>query len=694
MSKTRSVRLLGAGLAAISAVNLTLPKALADENIGEIIVTASPLERKTTELAAPVTVIDRESIIRQGGATIGEILAQTPGVANSSFAQGASRPVIRGLDNFRVRLQENGLGANGVSDLSEDHGVPIDPLAAQRIEVIRGPATLRYGSQAIGGIVSVLNNRIPGELSGELISAELYGVYATVDDGIESAGLVDFETGSFAGHMDGFYRQANDYRIPSTPGRQTNADNETKGITGGGSYIFDGGFVGLSLGHVASEYGIPGGGAADEEVFIDLRQTKLAVKGEVRDIGLFLKTLRFSGGHSDYTHDEIIRVDDLTGSTFGNTEWEATLEALHEPIDRFEGAFGFQYGDRALEGSGEAGELIGPVQRQSFGFFLFEEVRLSERARFQFAGRLEHVKERGTGTALPSVNGTLLAEEIGAFSSTRSLGFTPVSGSAGAVWNMGQDTSLGVTAQYVQRAPDLLELFAKGPHEATATFELGDMDLRKEKAFSMDATLKRTEGPVTFELAAFHTSFKDFIFKGFTGLVCGDAFSTCGEEGAPGVEDELAQVRYGQDDARFYGFEAFAAWEGFELGAGRLGLDAQLDFVRGQIHGGQNLPRVTPLRYGGGVAYKGDAFSARLSALRVTSQNKVAPFETATGGYTDLRADCSYLIQLPGGDGRSVEIGLSGANLLDQEQRNHVSFKKDDVLLPGANARFFIRARI
>lgn len=658
-----------------------------DTEADNLIVTGSPLARPNTELAAPVTVLNREDVIRKGGSTLGELLGNEPGIAESSFAAGASRPIIRGQDNFRVRLQENGIGAHDVSDVSEDHGAPIDPLAAQRIEVIRGPATLRYGSQAIAGVVNVLNNRVPTRpLDGT--SGEAFVTYNTVNDGFEGGGLIDAGSGNFAGHLDGFYRDTDDYDIPRDPGEQDNTQNETFGVSGGGSYVFDDGFIGAAVSYFDSEYGIPGEAAA-EDVFIDLEQVKYIAKGEVRDLSDFISVLRFDGGYSTYTHDEVVGETGEIGATYDNDEWEIRTEALHTAFGPFEGAIGFTYAERELEAAGEAAELIAPSDRQTFGFFLFEEASLTDRLILQLATRVEHVELDGFGVTPPSLNGNALMAEIDDFGADSPRDFTPISGSAGLVFDLGNDVALGGTVQYVQRAPALLELYSKGPHEATATFEVGDPNLDKEKAFSVEATLKKDEGDVTFGLAAFYTSYEGFIFRNPTGFVCGEEFDTCGIEGTPGVEDELTQLAFEQEDADFYGFEAAAAWDAFDVSGGTIGFDGRFDYLRAEFDNGGNVPRITPIRYGAGVFYDRGGLFARLGVLRVNKQDDVAVNETETKGYTDLKAEANYTFDIS--DTRAFQIGVVGSNLLDEDQRNHLSFLKDDVLRPGASARLFGR---
>ena len=628
--------------------------------------------------------------MRKGGATLGELLANEPGVAESSFASGASRPIIRGLDNFRVRLQENGVGAHDVSDVSEDHGTPLDPLAAQSIEVIRGPATLRYGSQAIGGVVSLHNNRIPTRVPEKFVDAELLGAFNSHNEGYEGAGLVDFGAGNFAGHAEAFYRDTDDYSIPGDVDEQANTFNETLGVSGGGSIVGSQGHFGVAVAYFESEYGIPGEAAADG-VFIDLEQLKFQSSGEIRDPIGGLKALRFEGGYSDYTHDEVEGATGDIGSTFDNEEYEVRTEAVHADIGRFEGALGFQFARRELEAAGEASELISPSDRTSFAGFIFEEMKVTDRLRFQFAGRVEHVNLEGFGVTPPGLNGSIVGGEIDDFGADSDLDFTPLSGSAGLVFDLDGEIALGFSVQRVQRAPALLELFSKGPHEATATFEVGDPNLDKESAVSFEGTLKKDEGDFTFGLALFQTMFDGYIFKQPTGFVCGEEFDTCGIEGAPGVEDELQQIAFVQRDAKFTGFEAQSAWHFAEFAGGDVGVDGRFDFVRAKIKGGDNLPRITPMRYGAGLFYESDQMFARISALRVNRQDQVASFESETKGYTDLRIEATYAFGTGEEGSPTAMIGVSGQNLLNEDRRNHLSFLKDDVLLPGASARVFFR---
>ena len=637
------------------------------------IITGSPLGQSAADTIATVTVVDREKIVESGVASLGDLLASEPGISQSSFAAGASRPIVRGLDNFRVRVQENGVGTHDASALSEDHGIPIDPLSATRVEVVRGPAVLRYGSEAIGGVVNVINNRIPSMEPDGGLRLEGISMYSTVDNGWQSSAAADFGANGFAGHVDAFFRVADDYETPR--GTQIDTYVEQSGGSIGGSAILPNGYVGASVAFFQSEYGIP---AAEEPLFIEMEQLRVQMAGEFDDLSPALPRVSFTLGFTDYTHDEVAAETGEVGSTFDNNEIEGRAEFTHAAIGPFDGVFGFQARHRDLVASGEGGELLAPSETRALGAFLFEETRLSDNLSLQMAARIDRVEIDGTGF-LP-----ILPDGL-EFAASRD--FTPYGGSVGLVLDLGNDRYLSGTAQVVQRAPDVLELFAKGPHESTETFELGNPDLGIETARGLEVTLEQLEGPMRYTLAAYYTSFEDFIFKDFTGIECGEEFNTCG------VEDELMQIAYTQEDATFMGFEASAELDvhRFENGA-ILSLEGQADLVQAELDNGGNIPRIPPFRYGAGVRLETDQFSAHTGFLHVAEQRDLGAFEVATDPYTMVRAGLTYRFEMPNTD-TPFEVGIAASNLFDEEARNHASFKKDDVTLPGRSIRIFLRAR-
>jgi iron complex outermembrane receptor protein len=640
----------------------------------------------------PVTVMTAPEVEALPAASIGDVTALRPGLAASTFAPGASRPIIRGLDTYRVRVQENGIGSHDVSALSEDHAVPIDPFAAERIEIIRGPATLRYGSQAIGGVVDVSNDRIPQFMPKDGFSAVLKGGLNSVDSGHDGGFKVTTGAGNLVLYADAFRRQAEDYDTPR--GRQANSFVESSGYSLGASIVGESGFVGVSYARFSSLYGIPGAEAEDHRPRIDLRQEKIQSRGEWRVNDYGIEAIRYWLGNTRYGHNEVVfdedEDQDIVGTRFTNRENEARLEVQHQAVQtamgELRGAVGVQWGNKRVRGFGvdePVDGLIDPAARsESVAAFLFEEVQLTRAFRLQAAGRIESTRSRGTGVDLTDPIDPLVP-----FEARRS--FAPKSASLGLLYELPLGVVARLTGQYSERAPDVAELFSKGVHEATGTFEIGNPDLKIERAETIEFGLKRSRGAVRFDATAFATRFQNFIFKRFTGVSCGDTIDTCG------LEDELDQVVFSQRNATFTGVEMSAQWDAFALGRGVIGFEGQYDLVHAKFSGGGYVPRIPPHRLGAGIYYRDANWLARLFALHAFDQNKVAgddAKDTPTDGYTLLNADLSYTFALEPESGRispRMTIGLRGENLLDEEVRNHVSFKKDEVLQPGRTIRLY-----
>ena len=484
-----------------------------------------------------------------------------PGITSTTTGPGASRPVIRGQDNFRVRIQENGIATGDVSDTGEDHVVTIDPLVSKQIEVIRGPATLRWGSQAIGGVVNVDNNRIPTWIPPPGISVETKGGKTSVDNGIEGAVLLDAGTGNYAVHADAFGRRADDYRIPSYPylfppdpapvvnGRQPNTSLRTNGHAVGGSYLFDGGFVGVAVEQFNSFYRLPGIEPTEVGTRIDAHQTKVTSKGEYRPQTAAIDAIRFWLGASDYKHDELAFENGFDGvqQTFTNKSQEARVEVQMAPFDlRFAAlttAIGVQASNVNLTAPGFEGGLFDPNRTRMAAGFIFNELKFSEMLRMQVAGRIEQANVTGS---VPD----LLVDPLLAIG--RDLNFTPKSGAVGFLQGLPWDLVALVTAQYVERAPRAPELLSRGVHEATGTFDIGNPNLKIEGAKSVEAGLRRAVGPFRFEATAYYTRFYDFIFRQLTGETCGSEFQSCTPVGPGG---ELNQAIWSQRDAIFRGSE-------------------------------------------------------------------------------------------------------------------------------------------
>jgi iron complex outermembrane receptor protein len=656
---------------------------------------------------ATVTFVGPEEMRRAGGGTLGDLLFSKPGVTGSSFAPGAaSRPIVRGLDAYRVRIQENGVGSSGVSELGEDHGVPLDPLAVGRLEVMRGPATLRWGSQAIGGVVNASNNRIPEALpcddpqgAGPCVRVETRASVSTVDAGLDGATLVDVGEGNFALHADVHGRRGGNYAIPTYPylappdpapivdGRQPNSYRRSGGWSAGGSYLFDRGYFGVAVTQLDSVYRIPGIEATETRTRIDMRQTKVTAKGEYRPLSSFIEAIRVFGGVTDYKHHELADESGFDGiqQTFASQEQEGRIEAQFAPVElgfaTLTSAVGVQGSHQRLTapGSVEAG-LFDPNRSTSVAAFLFNELKLSERLRLQIAGRIEHARVTGSTP-------DLFLDPSFAFFHDRN--FTPKSVAGGLLYDLPYDLVASVTAQHVERAPRGPELFSRGVHEATGTFDIGNPRLSTETAETFELGLRRATGPFRFEATFFYTRFHGFIYRRLTGESCEGEFESCSPAGEGG---DLNQAIYSQRDASFRGGELQSQWDAAQVLGGVLGVENQLDVVRATFSDGTNVPRIPPVRLGGGLSWRDAHWLARVNLLHAFAQNHVAPIaEKRTRDYNLLKAEISYTTKLPKGDfpAREVTVGVVGDNLLNADIRNSVSYKKDEVPMPGANVRLY-----
>jgi iron complex outermembrane receptor protein len=688
-----------------------------------------------TNQFATVTVVPNEEIRREGGGQLGDLLFSKPGITGSSFAPGASsRPIIRGLDVNRVGIVENGTNANGASDLGEDHFVPIDTLATNQVEVVRGPAALRYGSTSIGGVVSATNNRIPDALptcgaqpfqsygmpvkaplatagTSPCVTAETRSAFSSVDRGVESGVLLDTGAGNFAFHADVYGRNTTDYGIPSYPyltdqtrtitnGRQPNSASRTDGASIGGSYFFQGGYIGASITQNDSLYHIPGIDGADHNTRIDAHQTKINVKGEYRPDAAAIDTIRFWAGATDYRHNEIGLADpadpntDSVRQTFTNKEQEIRTEVQLMPFNaRFAEvttALGFQVGHQELTAPSpdNPGTLFNglwdPNNNTRVAAYAFNEFKFTDATRAQIAGRIEHVELHGTTPNFPP---DYLPDGTPQVGIARNPSFTPKSGSIGLLQDLPGGMVGSITAQYVERAPKPAELFSRGAHDATATFDIGNPNLTIETAESVEVGLRKATGPFRFEATVYYTHFDNFIFRRLTGVMCDDSFASCGTPGA-----ELNQAVYSQRNANFRGGEFQSQLDVGAFQGGIWGIENQFDVVRATFTDGTNVPRIPPLRIGGGVFWRDDNWLMRVNLLHAFAQNNVAVIaETPTPGYNLLKAEVSYRTKLDPRlfGAREMTAGIVGNNLLNENIRNSVSYTKDEVLMPGIGVRAF-----
>jgi iron complex outermembrane receptor protein len=657
--------LISAAATALLAASMAHAEAAAssDTSVSQVIVTASPIAGDPDRFATIVDQVSRDEVLSNGGASIADSLRDTPGVAGTGFAAGASRPVIRGMDAQRVKLVENGESSSDVSDIGPDHGVPIDPLAAQDIEVVRGAATLRYGSQAIGGVINTINNRIPRQPADGLGGEASLG-YDSVSGTGEGSVLLDGGEGPFAFHLDAFARRASDYDTPL--GRQDNSFFRGSGYSGGGSYFFgDDSRVGAAFTNYQAKYGIP-----SDDTYIDMRQNK---GGFAASLGLDagpLQRLNVDVSYADYTHSEIDPVGPAVLSTFNNREWDGRTEALFGPMGPLSAAaLGVQLQDRKFDALGEGADYLLPTHTQSAAGFAFVEAPLGG-LQLQGALRVEGVRIDGTPASGVPVQ----------------RNFTPVSVSAGFTYDATDRLRLGFTATSAGRAPAQTELFARGPHDGPQTFETGNPDLKIERANSLEATARYKVGDRgKLEASLWGTQFDGYIYGALTGRTCDEA-GVC----AFGGPDELKELNYGQRDARFWGAELKGNFPLTQVGGGDLSLNVLGDYVRARFDGGGDVPRIQPGRFGGGLGWSSQAVDASFMVLAVSPQNHVGVADSATDGFTSVDAQIAWR---PLQGSRRLELLLVGRNLANETIRDATALNKDDVVMPGRDVRLVLLAR-
>ncbi|WP_225713198.1 TonB-dependent receptor domain-containing protein [Bradyrhizobium semiaridum] len=640
--------------------------------------------------------------------SFGNLFFTAPGATSAGLSTQSARPVLRGLSDAKVRIQENGVGSVDVSDIAQDHGVPLDPLALQKTEIFRGPGALRFGSQAVGGIVDVTNNRIPTAAPPGGMAAELRSAVTSGDSGWESGLLLDAGAGNAAVHADVYSRGAQDYRIPSYPylvppspapafdGRQPNSAMRAAGAAIGGSYLFDGGYAGLSISRFTSDYHVPGIASAESQQHNDLEQTKIMSKGEYRPDAVAIAAVRYWLGYSDYRHDEI----DLNqtnfgnfqtiGATFKNRQTEGKIEVEGQPIATPLGALtsivGVQGAHQRLDTLGQA--ILLPAQTTTAAGYLFEEMRHTDTLRTQFAARVESVDVAGTSFGFPS---SYLPPPAVVPSSPSRSDFLPTSLSFGVIKDLPSYLQASLTLQRIQRAPRALELFASGPDDSEKTFKIGNPDLTLETANTAEIGLKRTRGDFRFDANVYYTRYDKFIFGQATGNLCGPTFATC----VAGGTGDYIQVAYSQRDAIFRGGELSWQWDVAPLSGGLFGIDGQFDMVRATFTDGSNVPRIPAMRLGGGVYWRSDAWYARLNLLHAFKQNDFARFDTPTDGYNLLKLQIEHRQRWTDSPWGAVELatGVIGDNLLNADVRNSVQFHKDEILQPGRTFKLFLNVR-
>ncbi len=650
---TKTHLLAASGIAALMA---TPAWADVTKEVSEVVVTAAPYVVSMDSSTTSVEVLKRDDLDTAPAAGLGDVLSGLPGVRSTFFGPGASRPVIRGLAGPRVLVLTNGVGMIDASALSPDHQVATDPQEAERIEVLRGPSALAYGGSAIGGIVNIIDDRIPHQVV-DGVHGRMLASASSGDDGKMASAAFKAGVGNWVVSLDGLRRTSEDYTVPVaqmsrrlaaeeglpepslSETKVTNSAVELTAYGAGVSYVGSQGFGGLSIKKTDTTYGI----AAEEDVTIGLKQTRVDGQGELNlDLGPFDK-IKFSAGWADYKHTEF--EGDEVGTTFLSDGWEGRLELVQPDRNGWQGAVGVQALQRNFDAIGEEA--------------LIPKTKITEQGIFTLQ-RLDKDKW--------GVEGGLRVDQRKLDSEIAERKFTNISASIGAFLRPAEGWFLGLSGSRTSRAPTEEELFSEGAHPATQQFEVGDADLNEEISYSLDATVHYADGPWSIDLHAFAVKYDGFVDLRATGAVDADS--------------GFRIYHFIQTDAKFYGGEMEASYRLWQDGDRSFTLEGSADYVRGETDLGVPA-RIPPWSVTGRAVFDAGWWTGKLELRRVAEQDRVAEFELPTDSYMMLNASLSAT---PFTD-KNLKLFAEARNINDTEAREHASFLKELAPLPGRSFR-------
>ena len=621
------------------------------EKLKTVVVKGTAIGGEVTAVS-PTLSLPEADLARLAQSNIGDLLAELPGVVSSYFGPNAGRPIVRGLDGDRLKITQNGVNSLDASSSSPDHAVSVDPLAIREAQVLRGPAALLYSNSILGGVINLVDARIPDQRLAQRQS--VVGRVGSVD-GLRSAGvLAEGSVGSFSYHVDGFDKSTDDLRTPVGRIAGTGADNRGAGL--GVSHLTSNGYVGVSYSGLDSTYGV-----AEQDVVIGLEQRRWDLAGKAEVAGAVVRSLSYRLGVADYAHTEF--EGGAPESTFTNQGWDGRLDVELVKMGSVEGVVGVQasrfdfgvVGDHAFLPDTRNAALA------TFGSFV-QTLAPDQRLRYGF--RVEYAQVDASAWTHVGVATNPPAD---------SASFTPASFAFAWAKDLNPSWTSTVNLTRTERAPNFQELFADGAHVATDVYEVGDRDLGKEQGFGLEWELAKVRGPLSGSFSVYYNRFSSFIALQRNGYGPGDH--------ASGGPEELARYDFTSVPADFFGSEAKVNYQFVDTPDSKLGLEWYGDFVRASRRDtSEALPRISPGRIGVALHGLESGWTWRLDATYHLAQNRTAPDETRTAGFTMVGASLAYPLKFAQLDG---QFTLRVINLLDQEARNASSFIKDAMPLPG-----------
>jgi iron complex outermembrane receptor protein len=685
----------------------TFPAVAADKGtltIPTTAVTGNPLGVGSDQMVVPISILNGRELSLKRENTLAETLNSIPGVSNSSFGPSLGRPMIRGMDSDRIKILQNGVNNLDASNLSFDHGVSIDPLIIEQIDVIRGPATLLYGGGAVGGVVNAIDHRIPKEkLQGITGRGEVRYGGANLEQ--SNAAVVDVGTGNFVMHFDAYNRDSKNLRIPGNaisnklestqvwdPARDggtgdygpyetihgrkklLNSQSETRGGAVGASMIFDRGYAGVSYAKHQTKYG----SVKEPGILLDMDTDRIDFASEIRDLGSFFERAKFKAAYTDYRHHEMDAVEIHT--TFKNKGIDGTFELAHVPLLGLKGVIGTQFDSGKFDAIGHEA-FIPNSKTNSQSVYVYEELPLDQhKMTFGLRHGKHEVESKG--------GGEIHGDEPPKFGDPSRKKFNTNNAAIGGLYKLNEQWSLAGNLSHNERAPSYFELFANGVHTATGVFEQGQSNLKKEKSNGIDGQIRWKSGQDSLTFGAYFNRFSNF-----NGLLSTNLPGVA-EVHHEGEEEE--SVTY--NISRFTGIKA--EFKGVEL-EGKTMLTDYLQFnLRGdyvdakdKTNGGY-VPRISPFKLGAGLKYEFDRFGARMDVLHAFKQDRVATnynYETGKELITDAYTNVSMMATYKLPTQLNLEAFTRANNLLDEEIREHTSFLKDIAPMGGRSIMFGLR---
>ena len=691
--------LAGAGLPCTANAQTANQGGYHDRTPDDIVVTAL-IPRTQTDVLAGVSVVTGEKLERDMRSTIGETLARQPGVSSTSFGPNASRPILRGLQGERVRVLTDGIGSFDVSNTSVDHAVAINPLTAERVEVLRGPAALLYGSSAIGGVINVIDARIPHRIPDEPVHVEGFATYGSAANERSVSGKAEAPLGGgFVAHVDGSWSKTDNLRtgghilspalraeaatssdpniaaLANLKGDLPNSGAKNWEVAGALAYIGTGGDIGISVNHLDNFYGVPirfalEPGQTAEQVRLHMKQTRADLRAELHPNGAFIERIRLRAGFADYQHAEIAE-DGTVGTTFYNKGLEARAELVQARRDLgsagWDGVIGTQILARDFHVVGDE-KFLPANSTTQLGLFTLQSLDFGP-LRLEAGGRYEHSRVTSKVDA-----------DLG-FNDPLARSFDALSFSAGTSYAILPDWRIGINVVRSERAPSAEELFARGPHAGTQAYELGNPGFGKEKNWGLEGSLRGSGRQYTVSLSGFYNWFSDYIYD--TLVPDAACLAASGETSL-----EFPCYQYRQANARTYGFEAQASATVARWDETTLSLDGSADYVHARIVGQGPAPLIPPLRLQGGAEVSNDRWTGRAEIEHGFKQDRVAALETTTPAYTLVNASLNFK-PFPGNDRTSITLAAN--NIFDTVVRRHASVMKDYAPLAGRDIRVTLR---